>query len=270
MAKSDLISAAWKFAALVRNQKQEDTVRSVNKAIVELQARAAAQGTVLSGHTLAARVEIQGKGSRAVTLAYLDGLLEGCEQSDLAIDDDVESRIVDEVVGYNTTVKSHATKVVDSIPAGLRASMSSTQLQQQLASIYARAADVSRNEVLLAVKRKRLSVKANGASGAVTNIYHLSGTNPRVNVNSSDNSTNVIHITKEEVFAKVREAIATSPVPDEERHLILQRLDDLENSRDVISYSQRMVDLLQVGANVMTVLTPFLPALAEWGRSLVG
>jgi hypothetical protein len=104
----------------------------------------------------------------------------------------------------------------------------------------------------------------------MTNYYHLIGTNSRVNVNSTDNSVNVISVTHKEVFAKLREELKASALPSDELDDILRRVDDLEASKDSATFSQRLMNLLQVGANVMTILTPFLPAIAEHGKTLLG
>lgn len=273
MEKTQKISAAWKFADLVCSQKREEINRSAQLDIAALQNKAAAQGTILSGGTLKARMEILGNGSRAITLAYLEGLLEGCDQSDLEIDDDVESRIVDDVVSRNDSVRERAGQAVNSIPVGLWGSMRSRPLEDALIGAYRQAADVSKMEVQLAVKRKRHLARKTGVPETVNN-YHLNATGPnaRVNMNSTDNSANTV-ITKETVFAQVREVLATASMPENERQQILQRLDDLEASKGSKSYTSRLVEFLQVSANIANItplLAQCLPKLLEWGKSLVG
>ncbi len=71
-------------------------------------------------------------------------------------------------------------------------------------------------------------------SSVVQNI-HMHGSNPRVNVNSNDNSVNVASISNETTFVELRKA-AESLVDDTKREELISRLDDLERSQGTIGF----------------------------------
>lgn len=100
----------------------------------------------------------------------------------------------------------------------------------------------------------------------VTNIYKVSGAHSRVNVQSNDSSVNVSSITEAEVFSGIREAV-TNGVPEAERANILEKLDAMETSLNSSSFLSKYQAFMNAVASHMTVILPFIPALAQMLKS---
>lgn len=100
-------------------------------------------------------------------------------------------------------------------------------------------------------------------------IYQVSGYG-RVNVGSTDNSVNVITVSKGEIFAKMRHEITTHIPAGETQKNILERLSALEAAQNTPSFAERYAELISVAANHITLLAPFLPALTDMMRNWLG
>lgn len=93
--------------------------------------------------------------------------------------------------------------------------------------------------------------------------YNLTGANPRVNVNSIDNSANTITITNETVFSQLEKAIAEQvldPKLSEELALAVQQMNQ---TRGTPEFTGRFQAFMALAANCMTVALPFLPELTK-------
>ncbi len=100
-----------------------------------------------------------------------------------------------------------------------------------------------------------------GATKLTQNI-HLHGNNPRINVNSTDNSTNIASVSNDSLFVQMHEK-ARSITDEAERKDILARLDQLQEARGSGGFLQAYQNFMASAANHMTVFAPFLPVLAQ-------
>ncbi len=106
--------------------------------------------------------------------------------------------------------------------------------------------------------RKESSPKAE--QQAATTIYNLTGANPRVNVHSIDRSFNVVTASPTTLFEAMKRAI-TDGIQDPHRKTeLLRHVDDLEEAKDTPAFLDRYK---AVAADHLTLLAPFLPALAQ-------
>jgi hypothetical protein len=90
---------------------------------------------------------------------------------------------------------------------------------------------------------------------------HVSGANARVNIRSTDQSTNIALAGN--LFASIREAIATEILDAQEQTRVNALLDRVEAARDKTSFISAYQMLIGTTADHMTVLGPFLPALTQ-------
>jgi hypothetical protein len=98
-------------------------------------------------------------------------------------------------------------------------------------------------------------------SGAtVTQHFHIHGHNPRVNMNSTDNSVNVTSVSRDEVFVQLREA-ARSVASDIDRDSILERVERLEKAQGSSGFVAAYQNFIASAADHMTIFAPFIPAL---------
>ncbi len=98
--------------------------------------------------------------------------------------------------------------------------------------------------------------------------FNVQGPNARVNIDSVDNSTNVVH--QGVPFSELRKAIESGVSDGIGRTAILERLSDLEGATDRESGSKKYQAFIAAAANHMALVGPYLPALGHWVHSLLG
>lgn len=99
---------------------------------------------------------------------------------------------------------------------------------------------------------------------AVSIVYNLVGDNPRVNHGSIDASTNTVAVSARELFAELRQAISTQVGEPAMQRQLLDTLTQLERQAAPADRTKAYLDFVQVASPHLTVVTPFLPALAKW------
>lgn len=99
------------------------------------------------------------------------------------------------------------------------------------------------------------------APRAVT--YNLYGPNSRVNNHSTDHSHNVVGIDPGDLFKKVEEALAGAVAELHELEGLKQQLAEMRANQGKPTFAATYVRFMEIAADHMTVLTPFLPALAQ-------
>ena len=95
-------------------------------------------------------------------------------------------------------------------------------------------------------------------------VYNVNGPNARINVSSHDASVNIVDLSShEQLFARLEQAIREGVSDAGAQAQLLASVRDLRAAPDPGSRAARYGHLLQVGANFMTILSPFIPALGE-------
>ena len=90
---------------------------------------------------------------------------------------------------------------------------------------------------------------------------HISNVNGRVNIDSIDSSINESTINIGTTFNQIRDAINSSDIEKLEQESLIEKLSDLEASVNTISYTTKYNEFIQLAANHMTIIAPFIPAL---------
>jgi hypothetical protein len=90
---------------------------------------------------------------------------------------------------------------------------------------------------------------------------HVSGSNSRVNISSSDQSTNTV--VNGNLFNDLRKALRDGIEDENEREKLTKLVSQVEAARNQRSFVASYQALIASAANHMTIITPFLPALAE-------
>jgi hypothetical protein len=93
-------------------------------------------------------------------------------------------------------------------------------------------------------------------------VYVLSGPGARVNVNSTDNSTTWISISEADVFPKLRSELNAKVADPVRRQEIVVGVNELEQARGSSTYAEKFTSFLSCAADVMTIISPFIQALA--------
>jgi hypothetical protein len=119
------------------------------------------------------------------------------------------------------------------------------------------------------IEQRKVNPKMRKLEPPVQNIYHLHGHNSRVNIESTDQSVNVVNISNAELFVQMRELFQKNTAGAEQER-ILQKLDAMEKAQNHTSFCQRYTEFIAETADYVTFLTPFMPALAEMVRKVIG
>lgn len=112
---------------------------------------------------------------------------------------------------------------------------------------------------ILTVKKKNAIDKHSYPSQVTYNMY---GSQSRINMNSQDNSTNVIYKNDKEIFQALVHVIQTK-IEGQEKEELLRIVDDMEKTQGTKNFIQKYQEFMQLAANHMVLLSPFLPALSQ-------
>jgi len=107
------------------------------------------------------------------------------------------------------------------------------------------------------VSRKGVFPKHSGGNYNIS----LHGANARVNIRSTDNSTNTA--IADSLFTGIRHAVENGISDQAQRAHLLGQIEELEKAKDRGSFAKAYQALIASAADHMTILTPFLPALTQ-------
>ena len=95
-------------------------------------------------------------------------------------------------------------------------------------------------------------------------VYVADSPHTRVNLNSIDNSNNVVNTQAHEVFQQIRHLLETGVEDSGERTALLQSVDEMQTAHETQdNFISKYKDFMGLAANHMTVLTPVIPALTS-------
>ncbi len=90
---------------------------------------------------------------------------------------------------------------------------------------------------------------------------HMHGPNARVNLYSTDNSTNTSSVSGDQLFIQLRETVGS--VEEGDRADILARIDALEHAEGSNAFLVAYQNFIASVADYITIFSPFIPALAQ-------
>lgn len=136
-------------------------------------------------------------------------------------------------------------------------------LRYSSARTYANALRVSPTSKLIREFEPEDSPSSPSLIGAtVTQNFYIHGHNPRVNMNSTDNSVNVTSVSGDQLFVQLRDAVR-SVADESERAEILSKLDALQQARGSSGFLHAYQGFISSVADYMTIFGPFIPALTQ-------
>jgi hypothetical protein len=251
--QDEALRKARQFADSVFADALNTSAREFQDELRDVRENLAKRGLAQSGVMTREVARLHGKLIDNIVMARLNGLLEGYDLHGVPLDEQLAARTIDEVMNLKDAklrdVGRSVTMIADrSVTPGV--------LEQLVQS----ECKVSRASVNVHVQRRRMTPKK--AASTISVIYQLIGHGSRVNLNSTDSSTNVVEVSEEQIFAKTRQQIMTGIPGGEERDSILERLTALERDQHSTSFATRYAEFVNAAANHVTLLAPFLPALA--------
>lgn len=95
-------------------------------------------------------------------------------------------------------------------------------------------------------------------------VYYLTGTNARVNIGSHDASQNVVYqgATSEELFSAMEGTLRSVVTPEQGLQRLIDRLEGMRGAVNTPTFAERYVAFIDAAASHLTLIQPFLPALA--------
>ena len=94
-------------------------------------------------------------------------------------------------------------------------------------------------------------------------VYNLIGPNTRVNIQSSDQSTNVVSVESSELFDNLKQAIQQSSLDQALCIKIMERVDAMQASAGTPTFAQTYKEFISIVADHISLVSPFIPALSQ-------
>ena len=94
-------------------------------------------------------------------------------------------------------------------------------------------------------------------------VYNLIGSNARVNIQSSDSSTNVVNVESGILFDTLREAIRKSSLDSTVVQQLIKNVNSMQSAVGTKTFGERYKEFIAVAADHMTLIAPFLTALKQ-------
>ena len=114
------------------------------------------------------------------------------------------------------------------------------------------------------IEIERQGARSMQTQPSTINVNVLDSAQPRININSIDQSTNILNSQPDELFEEIRSLLQGSVSDGEELDRILMRVDDMEDSIGTPDEFKRAYkEFISVAANHLTILAPMLPALSS-------
>jgi len=217
-----------------------------------------------SGHLQLAEWNLSQELTGNMAMGYLEAALETCALYNIRLDERLCTGIKVAIKEFLVAQRKNALlHDAQRLPGAVRVPIS---VRQQLSGDR----NLPRfNEVLIELEKARIEGTRDTAQEEpqVNHVFNVHGPNARVNIDSTDNSTNVVH--QGMPFSELRKAIESGVSDGVERAAILQRLSDLEAATDRESGAGRYQAFIAAAADHMTLIGPYLPALGHWVHNLL-
>jgi len=253
-----VIEKAKRFAynAYVAESRMIDHEHEISRANVR--ANLASRGLAASSVMINEVARVDADRIRALAEARLSTTIEGYERHGIEIDDATATSLCFDIMGEVDRMIKQAQVQGPQVPIQNAESLYLPALGRHLG--------ISVEWVRTQIDRRRLVPNRNERP---TVIYSVQGDNSRLNLNSTDNSANIVVKSDAELFTKLRDRVKTEVVDEAEQKKIIDAATALEQSQGKPSFAQRYTDFIAVAANHMAVLAPFIPALSEMLRHVL-
>lgn len=269
----ETVDAKQKIDKYVSNAFRAAQLKENDAAQLEMdgiQRKLASKGSVLSGAMDHEMIRVHSEKINRLLKVRGDALLDAYEIYDVPFDEDA---IVNDVEGIRETLisaTSNSAREKDSLFATRTghndpsAGMRYNNFKRQLTIKSQTIAD----ELICQIEQRRIAPKMKRPEAGISITYHLRD-NARVNIQSTDKSVNTITVSQEQLFSEVRNAI-TQQVAAVDQGAILHKLGELQQAQGTKSFGEKLSAFIAAAADYMTILTPFMPALAELAKKYIG
>ncbi|WP_049681889.1 hypothetical protein [Peribacillus loiseleuriae] len=94
-------------------------------------------------------------------------------------------------------------------------------------------------------------------------IYNLYGSNNRLNNNLIDNSINLVELSADDVFEKIRKLIKESIENDSTKRVLRDIVSNMELTQGANEFNQHYIRFITNIANQINIFSPLIPALSQ-------
>lgn len=109
--------------------------------------------------------------------------------------------------------------------------------------------------------QKESSMQYKEWASSITN--HFYGANSRVNIGSTDNSSNIFNMNQNTVFDELRAVISENISSKSDSKILLEIVDGMEETKGTPLFIDKYKSFMESAANHMSVISPLLPALTQ-------
>lgn len=120
--------------------------------------------------------------------------------------------------------------------------------------------DILKKTKLYKIENGEPLMDSTGKGDTNINISNVSG---KVNVNSTDNSTNYSLGNTETLFSDIHKSIESSGIDTDEIKLLLEKLSEMQQAVNTKSFSAKYKEFMQLAATHVSIIAPFIPALTS-------
>jgi hypothetical protein len=254
------------FYMRVKAQKHEEAIADHRERLGVLRAESAARGSLLNGQQLLTEWQLSERLVDVMSAGLLEAALEVCDLYEIPLDQNLSNCIEAEIKGFIETQFRHALRNHSTAIGG---SILPTSIKDVFAGRIPAATFNILNPIQIRLEKARVQGTrvAPQKEFSMNQIFNVHGPNARVNIDSTDNSTNTIN--QGIHFSELRKAIESGVADGVERATILERLADLEAATDSKSGSERYQAFIASAHHHMALIGPFLPALGHWVHALL-
>jgi hypothetical protein len=96
------------------------------------------------------------------------------------------------------------------------------------------------------------------------NVISVKGDNSRVNINSTDNSSNTVGLAGEDFFAALAATINKDIANVQERARLVEAIEQMRSTQGKSGFLEGYQKFVASAANHMKIIAPFLPALMKY------
>lgn len=94
-------------------------------------------------------------------------------------------------------------------------------------------------------------------------VYNLIGPNTRVNIQSTDSSTNIVNVETNTLFSEIKKVISEAIADETIRSNLAKEVDAMQSAVGTRSFSDHYKNFIGLAADHIAVFTPFIPALSQ-------
>lgn len=94
-------------------------------------------------------------------------------------------------------------------------------------------------------------------------VYNLIGDNARINIESHDASTNMVSVQSGHFFEQLQSTISEHVQDEAAKSSLLSAVHEMETSQGTSGFLEKHREFVSLAADHMTLLAPFMPALAQ-------